>query len=153
MEPNLRTAPLREEALFQAALQLEAGPARAAFLDQACAGDQALRQRLDALLAAHAQPDGVLATEAEANLPTAQVKPADAPPRDLVGQTIGRYKLLEKVGEGGCGMVYVAEQTEPIRRRVALKVIKLLRSQWDGRHRYPHPRPLWSRDTPLKERE
>ena len=42
-----------------------------------------------------------------------------------MGQTIGRYKLLEKVGEGGCGVVYVAEQTEPVRRRVALKVIKL----------------------------
>jgi serine/threonine protein kinase len=42
-----------------------------------------------------------------------------------VGQTLGRYKLLERVGEGGCGVVYVAEQTEPVRRRVALKVIKL----------------------------
>ncbi|MBE7502365.1 MAG: serine/threonine protein kinase [Verrucomicrobiales bacterium] len=125
MEPNLRPAPLREEALFQAALQLEPGPVRAAFLDQACAGDPALRRRLDALLAAHAQPDGVLPTEAEASLPTVQVRPADEPPREVVGQTIGRYKLLEKVGEGGCGVVYVAEQTEPIRRRVALKVIKL----------------------------
>ena len=42
-----------------------------------------------------------------------------------MGQTLGRYKLLERVGEGGCGLVYVAEQTEPVRRRVALKVIKL----------------------------
>jgi len=49
---------------------------------------------------------------------------ADAPD-EAVGQTLGRYKLLEKVGEGGCGVVYVAEQTEPVRRRVALKVIKL----------------------------
>src|SRR5260221_14790745 len=47
------------------------------------------------------------------------------PPDEAVGQKIGRYKILEKVGEGGCGMVYVAEQTEPVRRRVALKVIKL----------------------------
>jgi eukaryotic-like serine/threonine-protein kinase len=44
---------------------------------------------------------------------------------EAVGKTIGRYKILEKVGEGGCGVVYVAEQTEPVRRRVALKVIKL----------------------------
>jgi hypothetical protein len=44
---------------------------------------------------------------------------------ETVGKTIGRYKILEKVGEGGCGVVYVAEQTEPVRRRVALKVIKL----------------------------
>ena len=54
----------------------------------------------------------------------------DAPPADSIqleqsGQRIGRYKLLERVGEGGCGTVYVAEQTEPVRRRVALKVIKL----------------------------
>ena len=46
-------------------------------------------------------------------------------PDEAVGKTIGRYKLLERVGEGGCGVVYVAEQTEPVRRRVALKVIKL----------------------------
>jgi hypothetical protein len=44
---------------------------------------------------------------------------------ETVGQTLGRYKLLERLGEGGCGVVYVAEQTEPVRRRVALKVIKL----------------------------
>jgi tRNA A-37 threonylcarbamoyl transferase component Bud32 len=125
MEPNLRPAVLREEALFQAALQLDPGPVRTAFLEQACAGDLALRQRLDALLAAHAQPDGVLPTEAEAALPTVQVKSVEEPPHEVVGQTIGRYKLLENVGEGGCGVVYVAEQTEPIRRRVALKVIKL----------------------------
>src|SRR5215471_952 len=47
------------------------------------------------------------------------------PGGEMVGQKIGRYKILEKVGEGGCGVVYVAEQTEPVRRRVALKVIKL----------------------------
>ena len=46
-------------------------------------------------------------------------------PDEAVGQTLGRYKLLERVGEGGCGVVYVAEQVEPVRRRVALKVIKL----------------------------
>lgn len=46
-------------------------------------------------------------------------------PDETIGQKIGRYKILEKVGEGGCGVVYVAEQTEPVRRRVALKVIKL----------------------------
>ena len=46
-------------------------------------------------------------------------------PDEAVGQTLGRYKLLEKVGEGGCGVVYVAEQPKPVRRRVALKVIKL----------------------------
>ena len=54
------------------------------------------------------------------------IKAAGAEAHDAaVGQTLGRYKLLEKIGEGGCGIVYVAEQTEPVRRRVALKVIKL----------------------------
>src|SRR5271155_4737815 len=50
---------------------------------------------------------------------------AEEPPDEAVGQTLGRYKLLEQIGEGGCGVVYVAEQSQPVRRRVALKVIKL----------------------------
>jgi serine/threonine protein kinase/tetratricopeptide (TPR) repeat protein len=115
--------PAREEALFQAAVQLP-GPGRAAFLDRECAGDPALRARLDALLAAHEQSDGVLASHAEASRPTITLELRDFPDPAL-GMTIGRYKLLERLGEGGCGVVYVAEQTEPVRRRVALKVIKL----------------------------
>jgi len=60
-----------------------------------------------------------------AALPTIRLRPGEDPADEAVGQTIGHYKLLEKVGEGGCGVVYVAEQSEPVRRRVALKVIKL----------------------------
>ena len=117
----------REEALFRAAVALDPGAARRAFLDQACTGDTALRQRLEALLVAHEQPDELLRDAAgkptvQATMKTGLV--ADAPD-EAVGQTLGRYKLLERVGEGGCGVVYVAEQTEPVRRRVALKVIKL----------------------------
>jgi hypothetical protein len=89
-----------------------------------CDGNAALRQRLDVLLAAHDQPETLLATQAEAARPTIKLDLADAPD-EAVGQTLGRYKLLERVGEGGCGVVYVAEQTEPVRRRVALKVIML----------------------------
>ena len=84
----------------------------------------ALRQRLEALFAAHEQPDTLLATQAEAARSTIQLDLADAPD-EAVGQTLGRYKLLERVGEGGCGVVYVAEQKEPVRRKVARKVIKL----------------------------
>src|ERR1017187_886553 len=113
----------REEALFALALEKPADK-RAAFLDAVCEGDTALRQRLEALLAAHEQPETLLATQAEAARPTIKLDLADAPD-EAVGQTLGRYKLLERVGEGGCGVVYVAEQTEPVRRRVALKVIKL----------------------------
>src|SRR5207245_5704032 len=108
----------REEALFQSAVQLVGGE-RVAFLNGACHGDPALRQRLEVLLAAHEQAESLLATQVEAERPTIKLDLADEPAEEAVGQNLGRYKLLEKVGEGGCGMVYVAEQTEPVRRRVA----------------------------------
>jgi eukaryotic-like serine/threonine-protein kinase len=111
----------REEALFALALEKPAEK-RPAFLDAMCEGDAALRAGLEALLAAHDQPETLLATQAGAARPTIKLDLADAPD-EAVGQTLGRYKLLERVGEGGCGVVYVAEQTEPMRRRVALKVI------------------------------
>ena len=104
----------------------ERAPAeRAAFLDGACAGDLGLRERLEALLTSPDEPDPLLTTQASAGRATVKVEFPDGQPDEAVGQTLGRYKLLEKVGEGGCGVVYVAEQTEPVRRRVALKVIKL----------------------------
>jgi len=110
-----------EAALFAAALERPLAE-RAAFLDGACHGDAALRQRLEALLAANNATDS-LPDPAE-SIRTFKLDPADAPD-PVVGQRIGRYKILETIGEGGCGVVYVAEQTEPVRRRVALKVIKL----------------------------
>ena len=116
----------REAALFEAAAKL-AGREQAAFLDGACHGEPALRRRLEALLAAQEQ-SGRVPGEATAD-PTAKatlkLEIPDEPADEAIGQKIGRYKILEKVGEGGCGVVYVAEQTEPVRRRVALKVIKL----------------------------
>ncbi|MBK9139147.1 MAG: serine/threonine protein kinase [Verrucomicrobia bacterium] len=96
--------------------------ARASFLEPACGGDIALSRRLDALLAAHEPPETLLATQADATPPAPD---PDESPEPAVSQTLGRYKLLEKIGEGGCGVVYLAEQTEPVWRRVALKVIKL----------------------------
>ena len=115
--------PQRETALFQAASQLT-GQARVSFLDAACAGEPALRQRLEELLAAREQTEGALAEASPTAVATLKIDFADAPD-ETVGQKIGRYKILEKVGEGGWGVVNVAEQTEPVRRRVALKVIKL----------------------------
>ncbi len=114
-----------EEGLFQLALTKLAGK-RSAFLDAMCDGDAALRQRLEALLAAHEAAESLLAEPPVARIVAATIKLdlADVPD-EAVGQTLGRYKLLEQIGEGGCGMVYVAEQKEPVRRKVALKVIKL----------------------------
>jgi serine/threonine protein kinase/WD40 repeat protein len=111
----------REEVLFALALEKPA-EMRGAFLDAVCAGDPVLRQRLEDMLAVHRGPDA--SSPAPAVVATIKLDLAEAED-EAVGKTIGRYKVLEKVGEGGCGVVYVAEQTEPVRRRVALKVIKL----------------------------
>jgi eukaryotic-like serine/threonine-protein kinase len=111
----------REAALFALAAEKPSAE-RAAFLQAICGKDGVLRQRLEALLAAHEQPADLLPEEAA---PTMKIDFAEEPADEAVGQTLGRYKLLERIGEGGCGVVYVAEQTEPVRRRVALKVIKL----------------------------
>src|SRR5436190_13010002 len=116
----------REAALFALALEKPAAE-RAALLEVVCGTDGALRQRLEALLAAHDRPDGLWGSDAGKTTaqPTVKIEGAEEPAGEAVGQMLGRYKLLERVGEGGCGVVYVAEQTEPVRRRVALKVIKL----------------------------
>src|SRR5436190_5387192 len=117
--------PNREEALFIVALEKPVNE-RSAFLEVLCEGNSALRARIQSLLAAHEAEDSPLSEPPVAKNVSATIKLdfADAPD-EAVGQTLGRYKLLERVGEGGCGVVYVAEQTEPVRRRVALKVIKL----------------------------
>ena len=112
-----------EAALFALAVRKPVSE-RESFLQAVCGSDKPLRQRLDALLSAHEQPETLLATQADTVRPTIKLDLADAPD-EAVGQTLGRYKLLEQIGEGGCGMVYVAEQKEPVRRKVALKVIKL----------------------------
>jgi eukaryotic-like serine/threonine-protein kinase len=116
----------REAALFVLAVEKPAAE-RKAFLRAVCGADGALRQRLETLLAAHENPDALLGEYPEDPTVkvTGKIELAEEAADEAVGQTLGRYKLLEKVGEGGCGVVYVAEQTEPVRRRVALKVIKL----------------------------
>ena len=107
--------------MFTLALAKPVGE-RATFLQAICGDDAGLLARLEALLTAHEQQTDVQTEPVEPARPTIALKFTDEPADEAVGQTLGRYKLLERVGEGGCGVVYVAEQTEPVRRRVALKV-------------------------------
>jgi len=123
-------APNREVAVFSAARRLPAAE-RVAYLDEVCAGDAILRQRLEELLQADGQAVGFLQNPAPDAQPrvdaSAYPRTLEIPgvPGEMVGDRIGRYKLLQQIGEGGCGVVYMAQQEEPVRRRVALKVIKL----------------------------
>jgi tetratricopeptide (TPR) repeat protein len=115
-----------ERDLFLQVLDIESADQRTRFLDKACAGNPELRARVDALLQAHGAAGSFLedAPDTPPQLEThsagSTTVAAEGP-----GQLIGRYKLLEKIGEGGFGVVYMAEQREPVRRRVALKIIKL----------------------------
>src|SRR5438552_13056574 len=106
-------------ALFDEVSEIEPGEARREFLNQACGTDAALRAQIDELLRSHETAGGFLAD------PKREAPPDSAAVSFKEGDRIDRYKLLKKIGEGGCGVVFMAEQTEPVRRRVALKVIKL----------------------------
>jgi len=110
-----------EVAIFNGALEL-APAERAAYLEQACAGNIPLRERVEALLNASEQAGSFLESPPTGLSLTRTVR---IPITEKPGDKIGRYKLLQQIGEGGCGVVYMAEQEEPVRRRVALKVIKL----------------------------
>ena len=116
--------PSLEESLFAAALEKTSAAERAAFLEGACRDNPALHARLDVLLEGHLAGQGFLtsAPPRPALAPTVTTPP---PPGEVPAQMLGRYKLLEKIGEGGFGEVWMAEQREPVKRRVALKIIKL----------------------------
>jgi serine/threonine protein kinase len=105
-------------AVFAEAIQLSPGE-RAAYLSQACGTDEPLRQRVERLLKAHDLAGDFLEQPARAAEAVAEIPFGEKP-----GDRIGRYTLLEQIGEGGCGVVYLAQQEEPVRRRVALKIIK-----------------------------
>src|SRR5882672_2905076 len=107
-------------AVFTEALRLPREQ-RARYLSEACKGDGEFRRRVEALLQAYEQAGDFLGRPAaERPAKAAQVLAAGEKP----GDRIGHYKLLQQIGEGGCGVVYMAEQEAPVRRRVALKIIK-----------------------------
>src|SRR6476620_18734 len=110
---------MNEQEIFSAALEQEPN-LRAAYLDLACGHDAELRRRLDKLLQCHGHDGAYFERPAAEALATAPPSPI----RETSGTLIGAYKLLEQIGEGGMGLVYMAEQQQPVRRLVALKLVK-----------------------------
>ncbi len=134
----MKAASQWEDLVYEAAAQVKDAEARRIFLDQACVGDADLRAAVEEMLSAQAEAERFFAKGTQAlkisqeELQWGNGSPAltgdsrvKLPEDERVGTRIGRYKLLERIGEGGCGTVYQAEQEEPVRRMVALKIIKL----------------------------
>src|SRR5262245_27834344 len=106
-----------EATIFLEALQLASPDERAAFLDHACGGNDDLRRSVELLLKAH-----VKAGEFLAQAPVAAAATVDQPVSEVSGTAIGPYKLIKQIGEGGMGTVWMSQQTEPVKRVVALKL-------------------------------
>src|SRR5438874_9570068 len=108
-----------EKTIFLEAIEKTDAAARAAFVDGACGNNPSLRAAVEALLQAHEKPQVLL------DVPEPAVRTIDRPPcAEQPGTVIGPYKLLQQIGEGGMGTVFMAEQTHPVQRKVALKLIK-----------------------------
>ena len=111
----------RANDLFLKALELGSPGQRQEYLDGACAGDAALRAEVEALLEASARAGSFLASP---GAPALVATVEESPVAERPGTVVGPYKLLERIGEGGFGVVFMAEQQQPLRRKVALKVLK-----------------------------
>ncbi|HKB01565.1 MAG TPA: protein kinase, partial [Gemmataceae bacterium] len=107
------------ESILAAAVEITSEAERRAYVDRACASDAALKRRVEELIDNHFRAGSFLETPVLDPGAT-----TDQPVRERPGTIIGPYKLLETIGEGGFGVVYMAEQQEPVRRKVALKVLK-----------------------------
>src|SRR5262245_21856879 len=111
---------MNERDIFMEALEIAAGAERIAYVDQACRGDALLRHRVQVLLKTHEQAGSFLDSPSPEICATVELPGVSECP----GSIIGPYKLLQQIGEGGMGVVWMAEQTQPVHRKVALKVIK-----------------------------
>src|SRR5262245_17100932 len=105
------------KSIFGKALELHAPEERAAYLEQACGGDSHLRAEVESLL--HAQSGAAVFFQGMSPAPGQTL---EAPRSEAAGTVIGPYKLIEQIGEGGMGTVWMAQQTEPVKRQVAIKL-------------------------------
>ncbi|MFC1765247.1 serine/threonine protein kinase, partial [Planctomycetota bacterium] len=109
------------KAIFAEAITRQSAQERSAYLDDACMNDATLRSKIEGLIKAHDEAGDFLADPSLPPDVTGEVSiPIEGP-----GTKIGRYELLEQIGEGGMGLVYLAQQQEPVKRQVALKIVKL----------------------------
>ncbi len=116
----MATFPLSAKAVFDEAVEIASPDERRDYLERACADAPVLRQKVEALLSAYADASSFLESPPAPPGDSMDLRPAAERP----GTMIGRYKLLKQIGEGGMGVVWMAEQTQPVQRKVALKVIK-----------------------------
>jgi serine/threonine protein kinase len=110
---------MNERAIFVAALEKDDPAERGEYLQLSCAGDPALRERIERLLKLYGEPDSFLQLPDEETVMAATTQITEGP-----STVIGPYKLLQQLGEGGFGVVFLAEQEQPVRRKVAFKIIK-----------------------------
>src|SRR5262245_21474793 len=116
MNPNQNTA----KDIFLEAIEIADAGMRSDFVAAKCGGDEALRRDVEMLLLHHSDQRSFLESPACAESPSIERQASTESP----GATIGPYKLLEQIGEGGMGVVWMAEQSRPVQRKVAIKIIK-----------------------------